>query len=139
MAESTVTADPEIFPVPRPDLSPGDVVRIQIEALAENHLPYQDAGIETAFRFMAPEGKRLTGSVRHFIEVVNNPVYRCCIDHERVRYSEVRVQNGRALRALILQPAVSDREVGFVFLLTRQKVPPHRDCWMTRSVRRVQV
>lgn len=139
MAESTVTAHPEVFPVPRPDLAPGEVVRIQVEALAENNLPYQDAGIETAFRFMAPESKQLTGSIRHFIEVVNNPIYRCCINHRHVRYSEVRVEGDRALRALILKAAESEREVGFVFLLARQKAPPHRGCWMTRSVRRVQV
>lgn len=139
MAESTVTAIPEVFPVPQPDLSPGDVVRIQVEALAEKDLPYQDAGIETVFRFMAPESKQLTGSIRHFIEVVNNPIYRCCINHRHVRYSEVRVKEDRALRALILKAAQSGREVGFIFLLMRQKAPPHRDCWMTRSVRRVQV
>lgn len=139
MADSTVTADPEVFPVPRPDLAPGDVVRIQIEALAENDLPYKDAGIETAFRFMAPETKHLIGSIRDFIEIVNNPIYRCCINHAHVRYSEVRVKEERALRALILKPSDAAREVGFVFLLTRQKAPPHRHCWMTRSVRRVQV
>lgn len=139
MADSTVTVDLEVFPVPRPDLSPGDVVRIQIEALAENDLPYRDAGIETAFRFMTPETKRLTGSVRHFIEVVTNPIYRCAINHGHVRYSDVRVKDDRALRALIVQTPETKREVGFIFMLTRQKVPPHRDCWMTRSVRRVQV
>lgn len=139
MAASIVTADPEVFPVPRPDLAPDDVVRIQVEALAENDLPYRDAGIETAFRFMAPESKHLTGSIRDFIEVVNNPVYCCCIGHRNARYSEVRVRGDRALQALILQSSMSKREVGFVFLLTRQKAPPHRRCWMTRSVRRVQV
>ena len=139
MAETTETADPELFPVPRPDLSPGDVVRIQVEALAENDLPYRDAGLETAFRFLAPESKQLIGSIRHFIEVANNPIYRCCINHQNARYSEVRVKGDRAIRALILQSGASEREVGFVFFLARQKAPPHRDCWMTRSVRRVQV
>lgn len=134
-----MTADPDVFPVPRPDLAPGEVVRIQVEALAENDLPYQDAGIETVFRFMTPESKRLTGSVRHFIEVVNNPIYRGCIDHAHVRYSDVRVKDDRALRALIVQPSEAEREIGFVFLLLCQKAPPHRHCWMTQSVRRLQV
>lgn len=139
MAESTVTGMPEVFPVPRPDLTPGDVVRTQMEALAENDLPYKDAGIETAYRFMAPSTRQLIGSIRHFLDVVNNPIYRCCIRHQRVRYSEVRVRNRRALRALILESRATGAEVGFVFALERQQAPPHRHCWLTTSVRRVQV
>ena len=139
MAEPTATAVPDVFPVPRPDLTPGDVVRTQVEALADNDLPYQDAGIETAFRFMAPDTRQQIGSIRHFLDVVNNPIYRCCIKHRRVRYSDVRVRGRNALRALILTPAETSREVGFVFALERQQAPPHRHCWMTTSVRRVQV
>lgn len=139
MAEPTVSAAPEVFPVPRPELSPGEVVRIQIEALAENDLPHKDAGIETAFRFMAPDTRQQIGSIRHFIEVVNNPIYRCCLYHRQARYSEVRERDRQALRALILEPAETGAEVGFVFALERQHAPPHRDCWMTTSVRRVQV
>jgi hypothetical protein len=139
MADPNATAAPDVFPVPRPDLTPGDVVRTQVEALAENDLPHQDAGIETAFRFMAPDTRQQIGSIRHFIDVVNNPIYRCSIKHRRVRYSEVRVRGRHALRALILTPAHSDQEVGFVFALERQQSPPHRHCWMTTSVRRVQV
>lgn len=136
---STVTAGSEVFPVPHPELTPGDVVRTQMEALAEKDLPYQDAGIETVFRFMAPVSRQQIGSIRHFIEVVNNAVYRCCIHHQHVRYSEVRVQDRKALRALIVQSAGTGHEVGFIFSLERQQSPPHRNCWMTRSVRRVQV
>jgi len=139
MAEPTVTADPEVFPVPRPDLAPGDVVRTQVEALAEKDLPYRDAGIETAFRFMAPATRQQIGSIRQFINVVNNPIYRCCIHHESVRYSEVRIKGRSALRALILTSSASGKEVGFVFALERQQAPPHRNCWMTRSARRVAV
>lgn len=139
MAEPTVTADPEVFPVPRPDLAPGDVVRTQVEALAENDLPYRDAGIETVFRFMAPASRQQIGSICHFIEVVNNPIYRCCIHHDRARYSEVRVKGRNALRAMILTSSETGKEVGFVFSLERQQSPPHRNCWMTRSVRRVSV
>ena len=139
MAEPNATTTPDVFPVPRPDLTPGDVVRTQMEALAENDLPHPDAGIETAYRFMAPDTRQLIGSIRHFIEVVNNPVYRCCLNHQGVRYSEVRVQGHRALRALILTSAEHRLETGFVFKLERQQAPPHRNCWMTISVRRVQV
>lgn len=136
---STTTAGSEVFPVPHPERTPGDVVRTQMEALAEKDLPYQDAGIETVYRFMAPASRQQIGSIRHFIEVVNSAIYRCCIHHRHVRYSEVRVRGRKALRALIVTPGETEREVGFVFSLERQQSPPHRDCWMTRSVRRVQV
>jgi len=139
MAEPNATTTPDVFPVPRPDLTPGDVVRTQMEALAENDLPYPDAGIETAYRFIAPDTRQLIGSIRHFIDVVNNPIYRCSLRHHSVRYSDVRIRGRHALRALILTSADHGRETGFVFALERQQAPPHRHCWMTTTVRRVQV
>jgi hypothetical protein len=139
MAEPNATTTPDVFPVPRSDLTPGDVVRTQMEALADNDLPYPDAGIETAYRFMAPDARQFIGSIRHFIDVVNNPIYQCCLRHDGVRYSDVRVRGRHALRALILTNANCGRETGFVFALERQQSPPHRHCWMTTSVRRVQV
>lgn len=36
---------------PDPKYSPEDVVRFQIEALGQNDKPYENAGIEFAFRF----------------------------------------------------------------------------------------
>ena len=36
---------------PQPKFTPEKVVRIQLDALANNDKPYQDAGIEIAFRF----------------------------------------------------------------------------------------
>lgn len=37
--------------IPRPKFTPDKVVQIQLDALANNDRPYQDAGIEIAFRF----------------------------------------------------------------------------------------
>ena len=41
-------------PVPSPELSPRDVVRIQLSALKHNDTPEPDAGIATVFRFASP-------------------------------------------------------------------------------------
>ena len=59
-----------VGPDPSPDLSPEDVVRIQVEALQRNDEPSPDAGIEAAFRFASPSNRRATGPLGRFSEMV---------------------------------------------------------------------
>ena len=47
--------------VPRPELSPQQVVQYQVDALQQNDDPKSDAGIERAFRFASPSNKQVTG------------------------------------------------------------------------------
>ncbi len=49
---------------PDPSLSPQDVVSIQIEALQNNDIPYEDRGIEVTFNFASPVNKRMTVTTR---------------------------------------------------------------------------
>jgi hypothetical protein len=61
--------------MPRPELSPEQVVQYQIEALQHNDEPKLDTGIERAFRFASPSNKQMTGPLEKFIRIVKSPVY----------------------------------------------------------------
>ena len=60
---------------PHPDLSPVEVVGIQIDALIKNDDPHEDAGVETAFRFASPGNKVNTGPLSRFIQLAHSPAY----------------------------------------------------------------
>jgi hypothetical protein len=66
---------------PSPNLSPVEVVRIQVEALEKNDVPHPNRGIEIAFRFASPENKRATGPLERFIQMVSSPAYRPLLNH----------------------------------------------------------
>ncbi len=123
---------------PRPAYLPQEVVRLQIEALGDNDLPYPDAGIEITFRFASPSNKKVTGPLRQFIEMVHNPAYRPMLNHRGARYGKLRQDGRQAVQTVVLIAKEGGR-VGYRFELSRQTGAPFKDCWMTDSVMRFEV
>ncbi len=125
-------------PAPTPELAPEEVVRLQLEALAENDTPYENAGIETAFHFASPANRRATGPLRRFIALVNNPVYKPMIDHTAARYGEGRaLAEGRVAQQPVILTGPDGERAGYVFTLSKQRGGPWAGCWMTDGVERV--
>jgi hypothetical protein len=118
---------------PSPDYGPEDVVRIQVQALANNDTPYRNAGIEVAFRFASPANKRFTGPLRRFIRMLYTPTYRPFLLHRTAHVGQADIQGSQATLTVILTTA-DGRRVGFVFRLSRQRGGPCDTCWMTDEV-----
>jgi len=126
---------PSDDPQPSPDLSPEDVIRLQVEALQRNDEPHPDAGIEAAFRFASPANKRATGPLERFTAMVKGPAYGAMLGFERAEYGELRVEGGQAAqRVTLIQP--DGRRVRYVFGLSKQSGGEYAGCWMTDSVMR---
>ena len=123
---------------PHPDYSPADVIRIQLQALSDNNHPYENAGIEIAFRFASPVNKDTTGPLERFIQMVHNPAYRPMLDHQSVSYGKLQVKGNQAAQAVILTTPSGER-VGYVFTLSKQEGDTCRGCWMTDGVFRFKV
>jgi hypothetical protein len=136
-ASSAGPAPSDSLPRPAPELEPGEVVRIQVEALGNNDHPYDGAGIETAFRFASPTNKRATGPIEAFRRLVRSPRYRPMIDHDSATFSAVQAGDDRALRGVIVR--TDGRAVGFLFRLRRTDTEACGRCWMTDAVLRVPV
>lgn len=124
--------------IPRPDLEPVDVVRIQLDALANNNDPYSDAGIEITFRFASPSNQQATGPLSRFISMLYNPLYSPMLEHQSASYWELVTEIDRAMQSVILTGA-DGRRVAYVFVLSKQKSGPFEQCWMTDSVLRFEV
>lgn len=132
----SVTVDS--LPEPSPELSPKEVVRVQVDALGENDAPHEDAGIEAAFNFASPANKRATGPLRRFEGLFDTSAYGPMIDHEGATVSPPQVEGREALVGVILEVGTGER-VGYLFRLSKQSGTPHKDCWMTDAVQRVSV
>jgi len=126
------------IPTPSPDLSPTEVVRLQVEALGENDTPYEEAGIEAAFQFASPANKRATGPLERFRRLFDTAAYRPMIDHLGARTSEAQVR-GDVARVGVVLTSERGRQVGYLFRLSKQADAPHEGCWMTDGVQRIAV
>ncbi len=130
------TSDEGLFP--NRNLSPADVVRIQIRALGRNDIPHENAGIEIAFRFASSRNKLVTGPLPRFIQLVSNPVYRPMLNHRQAKYGLLQIDGVNATQPVILIASDGQR-VGYLFTLSRQDGGTCDACWMTDGVIRFEI
>lgn len=121
---------------PRPDLSPEDVVSIQLEALRHNDSPSRDAGIATTFRFASPANRVAAGPLDNFADLVKTSAYRAMINHRRVERGPMHVDGDDARQRVVVYSATGAR-VPYMFFLSRQHGGPCDGCWMTDGVTRI--
>ncbi len=115
---------------PDPALSPGQVVRAQLEALRKNDHPGPDAGIAAAFRFASEANRAVTGPVERFARMLRNPTYRPMIDHASAKLGPVATE-GDVARVQVVLFGASGEVVAYDFTLSRD---PSTGCWATDSV-----
>ncbi|HEX9950474.1 MAG TPA: DUF4864 domain-containing protein [Rubricoccaceae bacterium] len=119
-------------PEPSPDLSPAEVVRIQVEALKRNDEPTPGAGIATAFRFASPGNRLATGPLPRFDRMVREG-YPDLLGFARAEHGEPRITGDRAVVPVTLVQR-DGRRVTFGFALSRQTNGAYAGCWMTDAV-----
>lgn len=116
---------------PDPGLSPQEVIRIQTEALMANDA--DDRGIAIAFRFAAPENRRMVGPLERFKEVLKTGMYRPMLNAQSIRYEEKFRGKSLAAQEVIVKDIIG-AEHHFMFVLRKQRRGEFKDCWMTESV-----
>jgi hypothetical protein len=118
---------------PDPYLSPADVVKIQLDALQNNDLMPNNAGIRTAWNFASPANRAATGPLDRFIELVKNPPYMPIVGFEWAELTQVLIRRGQAqLAARLFHPHFD--EAIYAFILSIQEAAPYYGCWMTDGV-----
>lgn len=120
---------------PNPDLSPDDVVKIQLDALQNNDLTPDNEGIRLAFRFASPQNQEVTGPLERFIHIIKGSDYAPMVGFERAEVGVMLVLGDYAQQRV----RVINRRRGsatYIFTLSRQHEPPYTDCWMIDAVLR---
>ncbi|MEJ7618009.1 MAG: DUF4864 domain-containing protein [Pyrinomonadaceae bacterium] len=123
------------LPRPSPQLSPAEVIGIQLRALKDNDA--EDGGLAIVFSFASPSNRFVTGPLERFIKLVKNPVYRPMLNHRATERKPIEISGGAASQRVVIVDAQGETAT-FVFVLTKQVEEPFKDCWMTDGVERVE-
>jgi uncharacterized protein DUF4864 len=121
---------------PGQDLSPLQVVQIQLEALQNNDLSIDNQGIRICFRFASPGNRETTGPIERFIELLKNPLYRPMIGFERAEFTQIMLSGNTAQQTVRLVRGQGKNAV-YRFVLSQQAGEPYTGCWMTDAVLRL--
>lgn len=121
------------LPRPSAGMQPGEVVRIVIDALANNDYPYPDAGVETTFNFASPSNKALTGPLDRFVRLVKGPVFGQMINHRDSTLSKVVLEGDKAIR-LVQIVGANNEMLYFAFRLGLQQEGEYEGMWLTEAV-----
>lgn len=118
---------------PAPELSPLNVVKIQIEALQHFNEPTPNAGIWTAFQFASPANRLVTGPYGHFLRLIKGPGNRPFLYARSAQFSSERRDGSFAEVTVELEDQEGLRS-RFTFSLSMQGAGPFKGCWMTDGV-----
>jgi hypothetical protein len=116
--------------VPSSELTPEQVVQIQLDALRLNDA--RNRGIEVAFRFASPDNKLHTGPLPRFISMMQAGPYRLMLAYESVAFDPVEVVDDFARQRVTL--IGSGAVVVYEFYLSRQTQGACVGCWLTDAV-----
>ncbi len=116
--------------VPSPELTPEQVVQIQLNSLRHNDSG--NRGIEVAFRFASPDNKLRTGPLPRFIRMIKQGLYSLMLAYDNVDYDPVEIVEGYARQRVTL--IGSGLIVAYEFYLSRQTEGACIGCWMTDAV-----
>lgn len=133
IAGLTSTESESQLPQPRVNLKPDDVVRIVINALADNDRPFSNAGIATTFNFASPANKENTGPIEKFTAMVKGPDYGLMVNHLSSEFSEV-VYKGEKAYQIVKLIARNGVEIVYAFRLSQQGQGEFQGMWMTEAV-----
>ena len=124
---------PAELPSPSPALTAEDVVRIVVEALADNDRPYPDAGIAITWRFASPGNRAQTGPLARFARMVKGEPYGLMVGHVDREFSEI-VYEGDTAYQMVHLLGTDGRAIVYGFRLSRQQGGAYDGMWMTDAV-----
>ncbi|MGB3180921.1 MAG: DUF4864 domain-containing protein [Cyclobacteriaceae bacterium] len=124
-------------PIPHPELSPEQVVAIQLTALQQND-DATNEGIVITFNYASPHSKSWSGPLHRFVEQVQMPVYKPLFDYKGYIMDELTMDGNRAWQYVVLLDSHNDPSL-YLFSLRRQRADPYADCWMTESIEKIDV
>ena len=119
---------------PDPSMGPKKVIEIQLNALQNNNLPFEDAGITQTWEFAHPQNRLFTGPLENFKLMMKSNSYSLMINHSNHNIIFVSKELNVANYFVELIDK-NGNKVGFTWTLKKVlKAGIFKDCWMTSSV-----
>ena len=131
----SITSNAEILK-PTPLIDSNDVVSIQLKALQQNNIPYENAGIEQTWEFAHPANRQYTGPLENFILMMYSPSYSIMLEHQSHKIIQIEENDTVAFYFIELIDK-SGSQYGFEWTLKKILTEgDYNNCWMTVSVSR---
>jgi hypothetical protein len=123
------------LPTPAQTYSPTEVINIQLEGLAANDDPFENAGIGVAYNFASPANRRSTGPFDRFVQMVTGPEYAPMVDHVEATPGPME-QDGTTAEQRVTLTGPDGRTETYVFGLSTEHSGQLDGCWLTDRVLR---
>ena len=119
-----------------PNLSPTDVLKIQLNSLKINDNPYPDAGIDQTWELAHPNNKKFTGPLSRFKIMIYSDGYKILLNHNSHEI-EILLESD-SIYIFKVQIKTKDNEIYFYeWQISKVKYEnPLKGCWLTTAVSR---
>lgn len=124
------------FGIATPDLTPQDVVAIQVRSIRAA-VDNQER-IYECFALASPSNREMTGPVERFREMVMTAPYSRLAFAPEWQVGTAEVE-GDFAAVLVTANSDENSPSAFRFVLEKQSLPPYENCWMTVAVDFVEV
>ena len=119
---------------PSVDIRPAKVIKIQLQGLMKNDIPYADQGIEQTWEFAHPSNQRFTGPLSRFKEMIKGESYNMLINHISHKIKEIYTDDKSAVYEVTI---LDNNKQYFKFRWKVEKFldsGPLKNCWLTTVV-----
>jgi hypothetical protein len=123
------------LPTPDPSYGPEEVVTVQLDGLATNDEPFENAGIGVAYNFASPANRRTTGPFDQFVQMVTGPQYGPMVDHVEATTGPME-RDGSSAEQRVTLTGPDGRTATYVFGLSNERAGELDGCWLTDRVLR---
>ena len=121
----------EVELLPMPQLTPEEVVNIQLTAFQENN--ESDDGIRIAYRFASPLNRKSAGPVERFGILLRTDPYISMLNSDSFE-TRIMGNDGNIAYVAVRVDSRNKSSSGYIFILTRQQSGEFDQCWMTDGV-----
>ena len=119
---------------PSKNITPKEVVEIQLNGLKQNDVEYKDRGIEQTWTFAHPNNKRVTGPLGNFKRMIKGASYKMMINHLSHTITELGSSDKWAQFEVII---LDKDKIYHKFNWQVEKYTDEgvlKDCWLTTMV-----
>ena len=119
---------------PNKNISPNEVVKIQLNALMKNDSPYKDRGILQTWEFAHPDNQRYTGPIERFKIMLKGNSYSMLLNHTENDVVEIFKNDNTATYEVTIL-GLDKNYFKFKWQVEKNdKDGPTKDCWLTTGV-----
>lgn len=120
------------LPAPNRELTPEQVIKVQLSALKLND--ESDAGIRKLYEFLSAANQETIGTVEAFVEMMKSPLFHPLLGFSAVELGRMACGPGYVEQIVNVVPAGGAASRSYLFTLLRETFGENAGCWLLDSI-----